>query len=150
MKKFNQYKILLIFISLFIFGLFIRYFFGEDSLFWDIWSNIDVSFAVALGVLAFLAYKEMIKEEDEIELVFNVDGDLRSSGIKLLRKDCTRGEIVGVLGMMQKDTGKRFKITPSKLKHLLNEINKVQKENKNTIIIDMTQDEFEQFAIFNI
>ena len=147
MKFFKKYKHLSLFLALIFIGVVGRLIFGEDSLFWSIWGVLDTSSAVALAVLAFLAYKEMIKEDDEIELIFNVDGTLKSSGVKLLRKDCTRGEIVGVLGMMQKDTKNRFKITPKELAHLLDEIKRVQKEGKDRVVINMSLDEFSQFEI---
>ena len=147
MNFIKKYKLLSIFLTLIFIGIIGRLIFGDDSIFWSIWGVLDTSSAVALAVLAFLAYKDIIKEEDEIEIIFSIDGNLRSSGLKLLRKDCTRGEIIGVLGMMQKDTAKRFKMTPYELKNLLDEIKKVQKENKNTIIINMNKDEFEQFVV---
>ena len=128
-------------------GICIYYCLGSDSSFWTLLSVLDTSSAVALAILATYAYYQMTKEDDEIELLFNVNGNLKSSGLKLLRKNCTRGEIVGVLGMMQKDNAKRFTITPYELKRLLDEIKKVQKENKDTIIINMTQYEFEQFLL---
>jgi len=150
MNILKRYKLLSLFLALIFIGVVGRLIFGEDSLFWTIWGVLDTSSAVALAVLAFFAYRDLVKEEDDIKLFFSVSGKLIDTNIRLLRKDCTRGEIVGVLGMMQKDTGKRFKITPKELRHLLGEIRRVQKEGKDRVVINMSQDEFEQFEIVNL
>lgn len=147
MKILKRYKLLSIFLALIFIGVIGRIIFGEDSLFWSVWSVLDTSSAVALAVLAFFAYRNLVKEDDDIKLLFNVDSKFIDTNIRLLRKDCSRGEIAGILGLMQKDTGKRFKITPQELKHLLEQIRDVQKKGKDIVIINMTIDEFEQFVI---
>jgi len=80
-----------------------------------------VAFAVALGVLAFFAYREMVHGEDEVRLFFDVAGAKEpiDTGLSLLRRDCSRGEVIGVLGMMQRRTEKRFVYNPTHLKQLL-------------------------------
>ena len=64
-KFLKKYKLLSLFWVLIFIGVPGRLIFGEDSLFWSIWGVLDTSSAVALAVLAFLAYKEIIKEDDE-------------------------------------------------------------------------------------
>ena len=62
----------------------------------ELWSNLDVSFAVALGVLAFIAYRDMVHDEDEIRLYFKLpDNSTHDTGLCLLRKDCTCSEVIG-------------------------------------------------------
>ena len=146
-KLFERYLVLIVFVSVWIVGLIIRYGFGEDSWLWDFWGTIDVAFAVALGVMAFFAYQEFIKSEDEIQIYFDVEGELKDTGLSLLRKDCTRGEILGVLGMMQRTTKERFSFDTKELPLLLKEVQEVQKGNKNRFVIGITVSEFEQFEI---
>jgi len=145
--KLTKYKILIAYISLIVIGIIGRYFSGENGNFWNVWSAIDTASAVALAVLAFFAYKQMIKDEDEITLYFKVDGILKDTGLKLLRKDCTRSEIIGIIGMMQRKTDKRFHYDPKYLKILVKEINLVQTAHKNSIEVPISKEEFEQFTL---
>jgi hypothetical protein len=146
-KNLKRYNILIIFIFVTILGLFIRYITHANSWLWELWSVLDVSFAVALGVLAFEGYREFIKSEDEVPIYFRVKGELTSTGLSLLRKDCTRGEILGVLGMMQRSTTKRFSFDTRELPLLLQEVQTVQKGDKDIFEIEMTPEEFEQFDL---
>jgi len=146
-KTLQRYWILLIFSLLFFLGLLIRYFYGDESMLWAFWSAVDVAFAVALGVLAFLAYMEMVHDEDEVELWFNVDGKEINTGLNLLRRDCTRGEVIGVLGMMQRTTDKRFNYDPAHLHDLLAEVNRVRKGKSNRLLIIISEKEFAQFKL---
>ncbi|MCF6201100.1 MAG: hypothetical protein L3J42_03065 [Hydrogenimonas sp.] len=145
MKSFNL--TIAIFVLLTIVGLAIRYGLGADSALWSFWSNLDISFAVALGVLAFLAYRDMLHDEDEVRLFFDVEGRKVDTGLCLLRKDCTRSEIIGVLGMMQRRTKERFAYDAKHLRGLLNELNRVQKGKESRLYIPLSKEEFEQFAL---
>jgi len=106
-----------------------------------------VAFAVALGIMAFLAYKEFIHSEDEIKIYFDVEGREIETGLSLLRKDCSRGEILGILGMIQQKSEKRFSIQTRRVPALLKEIQEIQRGNENTIIVEMSQEEFEQYDL---
>lgn len=143
----NRYLVLIIFLAVSLMGMTIRYLGGKESWFWDFWENIDSAFAVALGIMAFLAYKEFIKSEDEIKIYFNVDGVEIDTGLSLLRKDCTRGEILGILGMLQTETKTRFDISPKRVYALLKEVQEIQKGHKDKTVVDMTADEYEQFDL---
>ena len=146
-KKFERYWVLIIFMAMTLLGLIVAYGIGEKSSLWKFWSIVDVAFSVALGVMAFLAYLEFIKSEDQIKIHFNVNGREIETGLSLLRKDCSRGEILGILGMMQKESAKRFSIETSRVPVLLKEIQEVQKGNAEKIVVDMTQEEFEQYDL---
>ena len=145
--KFKKYMVLIVFITISIIGLLIRYMAGEHSWLWNLWGSVDVAFAVSLGILAFMAYRQMIKSEDEISIYFNVDEKLKKTGLSLLRKDCTRGEILGVLGMMQRTTKERFSFDPKELAPLLEEVREVQKGNKDKFVICVSRTEYEQFNL---
>jgi len=146
-KNLKRYNILIIFIIVTLLGLLIRYISNANSWLWELWSVLDVSFAVALGVLAFEGYREYIKSEDEVKIYFKVNEKLTPTGLSLLRRDCTRGEILGVLGMMQRTTTSRFSFDTRELPLLLKEVQDVQKGEKNIFVVEMTPEEFEQFDI---
>jgi len=138
-----------LFVTLTLVGLVLYYWVGPRSAIWSFWSAVDVSFAVALGVLAFFAYREMVRGEDEVRLFFDVEGlpEPVDTGLSLLRRDCSRGEVIGVLGMMQRRTEQRFVYDPAHLGELLQEINRVQKGKEERLLIPISQKEFEQFAL---
>lgn len=146
-KAFNRYFVLIIFVAMTVVGLVIRYVVGDKSWLWIFWEAIDVAFAVALGVMAFLAYKEFIQSEDEIKIYFNIEGRELDTGLSLLRKDCSRGEILGILGMMQQKTEQRFSLETHRVPILLKELQEIQKGNADKIVVDMSQKEFEQYDI---
>jgi len=154
-----KYKELLIFILVTLMVAIIGVFFHfEKSNIWSFFEVIDTSTAVALSVLAFLAYKEYIKEEDEIELkiaIYQKDrynepikiidfSEIAGNKIKILRKEVSRGEILGLLGMFQKNSGKRYNLSDNKLiLFLLDELKQIQKGNKNECIIPILQKDYE-------
>ena len=154
-----KYKELLIFILVTLMVAIIGIFFHfEKSNIWSFFEVIDTSTAVALSVLAFLAYKEYIKEEDEIELkiaIYQKDrydkpikiidfSEIAGNKIKILRKEVSRGEILGLLGMFQKDTGKRYTLSDNVLiLLLLDELKKIQKGDKNECIIPILKKDYE-------
>ena len=147
MSIFKRYGVLILFSVLFIVGLLVRYTLGENSALWSIWSAIDISFAVVLGILAYVAYSDIIRAEDQVRLVFNINNTKKvDTGLCLLRKNCTRGEIIGVLKMMKRKS-KEFNYDASHLHDLLQEINQVQTSNNQKLYIIITQEEFNQFEL---
>ena len=147
MKKIQRYSALIWFIGLSIFGLLIRYLLGEDSVLWDIWSAIDTASAVALAVLAFVAYRDIVRDDDEVQLLFNIEGKKVDTGLCLLRKDCTRGEVIGVISMLARVTDAPFKYNALHIHDLLDEINQVQKGTNEKLYIVISKDEFAQFKM---
>lgn len=147
LQKMKQSKVLLVFILLTLTGVAIYYVAGENSTFWKIWGVLDTSSAIALAVLAFMGYMEYIRTEDEISITFKIGEQKKDSGLKLLRKDLSRSEILGILGMIQKDSSKRFNIKTMKNKRFLEELIKLQKGKKRNLVIQLSEDEEAQFNL---
>jgi len=143
--KFNT--LLTIFIGITILGTLVYYLLGEDSSLWKLLSVLDTSSAIALAVLAFFGYLEFIRSEQTIKIYFECDGKHIDTKLSTLRKDCTRGEILGILGMIQKDPKKRFEINYSKSPDMLTILQEVQKGTQDKFIIPVSTEELEQFAI---
>ena len=59
-KLFERYKVLALFVSLTVVGLLLHLIFANDSSWLKLWGALDVSFAVALGVIA-LCYSKREK-----------------------------------------------------------------------------------------
>ena len=141
----ERYLVLIVFVGVWIVGLAIRYLLGGESWLWGLWESIDVAFAVALGLMAFLAYRDFIKSEDEIKLYFKIQSTLEDTGLSLLRKDCTRSELLGVLGMIQKETTQRYSIAYMKNRELLQSLHRIQKGEEDRLVIVLSSDELKQF-----
>lgn len=147
MRFTKRYSVLIVFVVLTMVGLMIRYGVGIESWLWDFWGIIDVSFAVALGVLAFLGYRELISSEDEISIIFKVENEEIDTGLRLLRKDCTRSEINGILTMPLKDEIHFHTLAYMKDSRLLISLNNIQKGKDREFIIPINSKELEQFNL---
>ncbi len=141
----KKYAPLIIFITLTLAGLAISYLLDKEA--WRFWGNLDSAFAVALGVLAFMGYLEYIRSEDEIKIYFKVNEKKLDTGLTVLRKDCNRSEILGILGMIQKDSKNRFDIKYMKKRGLLKKLYDIQKGSEKELIIYLDEEELEQFDI---
>jgi len=143
------FNILTIYLITFVLGI-AAYYLQEAKIvnhIWDYWGVIDTSSAVALALLAAVAYWEYIKGEDKIKIYFLVDGKKVDTKLSLLRKDFSRSELMGVLGMIQKDQDKRFKISYFQNPAILEDIQKIQKGDGDEFIIELKQEEFEKFNL---
>ena len=146
-KKFERNKVLILFVSITVMGLLIHLFSNADGSWLKLWGALDVSFAVSMGVIAFLAYLEFIRAEYEIKIYFDVEGELKDTRLSLLRKDCTRSEINGILTMPLK-TGVRFHdLKYMKNRELLQDLHAIQKGKRDRLVMPMSAVEFEQFEL---
>ena len=164
----EKYKNLIVFVVLtiifFLIGAFANYYFNSSKLlvnnFWTDLTILDTATAIALAILAFSAYLEYAKNEDDIELKIAIYEKgkydkakeiidfriLAGDKIKILRKEVTRGEILGLLGMFQKNTGNRYNLSDNKLiLILLDEVKKVQKAKKNECIIPILKEDYDKY-----
>ena len=163
----EKYKPLFIFIILtiivFLIGAFGTYAFTSSKMlinkFWIDLTILDTATAIALAVLAFMTYMEYARNEDEIELKVAIYENSKSNSptikdfteiagnrVKVLRKEVNRSEIMGILGMFQRDMKTRFEMKDNKLKVLfLNNLKKIQKGKGNILIIPVLKEDYENF-----
>ena len=151
MKKLFKYKELAIYVGVFIAGIVVFIIHNstpDESLdLWSWWGAFDTASAVALAVLAFMTYLEYQKNEDEIKIIFDVEGNRKYIGLSLLRKDFSRSELNGLLRSLLKDQ-RQFKIESFKnIPELLKDIQQIQKGEGDEFIIKLTKDELEQFDL---
>ena len=146
-KVIEKYKVLIIFVSITFIGWLLHAFSSENGLGLKVWGALDVSFAVAMGMIAFMAYWEFIRAEDEIPIYFDVEGDLKDTRLSLLRKDCTRSEINGILTMPLKEGIRFHDLQYMKNRALLQELHAIQKGKKDRLVMPMSAVEFQQFEI---
>jgi len=146
-KIWNRNAVLIIFVGVTILGLLLKYTTNEDSFIWELWSTVDVSLAVSLGVMAFLGYREYISLEDEISIYFEREGIEIDTGLTILRKNFTRGELMGILGMIQQDQQAKYSLAYLKNKEILHFIHAIQKGEKSRFVLPLSDTEIEQFVI---
>jgi len=146
----KKYREFVIYFGITVIG-FIFYLISIDFKFkvnWESWTALDSSFAVAVGILGFFLYLRLARDEDVIELKFKIDdNEPISTGLSLLRKHFTRSETMGVLGMIQKDQGTRYRLKFFQDKRILDKIHNIQKGKDKEFIITMDKKEAEQFEL---
>lgn len=113
----------------------------------EFYGALDVGAAVALAVFAMWGYAEYSKQEQSIAIYFQVEELKKKTGLSLLRKNCTRSELLGVLGMIQKDPKNRFEIASMKKVLFLDTLAHIQKGSAKELYIILTQSELEQFEM---
>ena len=139
------YVFIIIFILVTAFG-FDAYYLNEDgkSNMWEIYLVFGASSTFALSIFALWGYYEYIREEDEIEILFSLENKEIETGLKVLRKNCTRAELQGLLRILS--NGKTFDMASvlrdKKILHLVNDI---QTGKGKKIIIEIQLNELEQF-----
>ncbi len=138
--------ILILFVVITAAGVAIKYI-DQNSFLWDFYGALDTASAVALALLAFFGYVEYMKSEDKIGIYFDLDGREIDTGLSLLRRNCTRSEVFGVLGMIQKDPAKRYKLEATKDISLLDKLQQIQKGDLDRFVIPVNEEELQQFEV---
>jgi 1,4-dihydroxy-2-naphthoate octaprenyltransferase len=132
---------------------------GIKSNLWGFLAALDTSTAIALAVLAFMAYMEYAKGEDDIKLKFEILDEsgnvidtkyLKSNGenLVILRKNATRAEVLGIMGMIQKSSTGRYEIDNRIQKRFLDKINEIQKGKGGELLIPIIKKDYDKF--FNL
>jgi TM2 domain-containing membrane protein YozV len=146
------YVLLALFIIFVAFG-FDSYYLGQngESKYWEVYIVFGNSATFALSIFAFLGYIEYIRNEDKIDVKFNltfVDDNKDNkidTGVSVLRKNCTRAEIQGLLRILA--AGKMFNMkSVLKEKKILELVDKIQTGKDKEIVLDIEEDEIVQFV----
>lgn len=103
----------------------------------------------AFGVLRLMAAERRLKER--VEVVLKLQGDDGKSIIlplELLRRDVSRAELLGRLGMLpMREKGSRFAIRSFSSPAIIRELNAVVEGKSSTIVIPVSTEEIEQFDL---
>jgi hypothetical protein len=81
------------------------------------------------------------KEFDQIPIYFND----REINLKIIRRDITRSEIQGILGVLMKDMNQKYKIAYLSKIEFLDKIYQIQKSKLDKLVIEITDEELKQF-----
>jgi len=138
---------LVVFVVIFLVGVVAKFFYPAV---WEWFGLLDTASAVALAAIAIWGYFEYIRSEDVIKIYFDVDGQKIDTGLSILRKDFSRGELLGVLGMIQKKQVNRFELKELKDPAILKKIQSIQKGKDKEFILKISKDELDQFDLSDI
>lgn len=118
---------------------------------WDLYKDLGTSSTLALAVLALIGYWEYVRSEDAISIFFKIGDEEKDTGITVLRKNCSRSEVMGILGMFHKrkkdeNPNSRFVIEDlQKNTKILEVFDKIQTGSSKKLLIDLKEDEKDQF-----
>ncbi|QCT95319.1 hypothetical protein FE773_08975 [Caminibacter mediatlanticus TB-2] len=126
---------------------------------WKFITIIDSATSVALAILAFLAYKDYIKQEDDISFEFEIrdNKDMKKVvdkisfikylgyDLKVKRKQINRAEVLGILGMIKPKSTDRYNYDTKLLKDFMKNILYVSDSRTDVMIIPMMQSDFNTY-----
>jgi hypothetical protein len=101
----------------------------------------------AFGALKVLRAQKRALEGVTITLVLQGHGAERELPLEMLRKDVSRAELLGRLGMALKNQGQRFSLAALSTPAFMRAVNEVAEGKTSNLIIPCTEQEMEQFAI---
>jgi hypothetical protein len=111
-------------------------------------------FAGACGGLAsaagiFTMLRERLRSLERIEILLKIEGEGFSGELPLemLRKDVSRAELLGRLGMALKNQGQRFALKALSTPAFMRAINDVAEGKSSVLVIPCSREEAEQFAV---
>ena len=140
----NPYLVSIVFGAVFVLGLLSKII--APGL-WDWFGVVDTASAVATVAVAGFGYREYLRLEDEIKILFDIEGELTDTGLTLLRRNFSRQELMGVLGMIQKNQKERFNVESLHDIAVLRKIHEIQKGKGKSFVIKMSKEEKEQFRL---
>lgn len=145
-NQWNRVIVLFVFIS--VIGLAEKYF-NNGELLWEYYVDFSVVATVALSILAFMGYFKYIHGEDIIKIYLQEKNkkDKIDTGLIVLRKNCVRSEVQGLLGMIHISGGHYDLKSFQRDGKILKVINQVQTNKLNEIVIEVTEKELKQFEI---
>jgi hypothetical protein len=116
-------------------------------------SNVLGVASVAVSTAIYMNMKVQERKNNKVvgvKLIL-VDGSYEVSlPLRMLRKDVSRAEMLGRMGMIpMKEKGKRFSIRSLFTQEFMDNIMEVQLGKSDTVIIPCTREEIEQFDIPN-
>ena len=113
---------------------------------WDIFVSFGGGATLALSFLALLGYLDYIRQNEQIEIFFKLEGEknILSTGLKVLRKNATRAEMQGLLRILANGNGYRLS-SLFESDDVLKEVDKIQTGKNKQIIIDIKEEEIDKF-----
>lgn len=108
--------------------------------------TIVFAFVTMIGVI----YNHF-RQNQKIQIYFLLDGkeEIFLENISIIRKHITRSEILGMLGVIQKNSKERYNIEYLSEAKFFEDLYNIQKGGSQKLLIEVSADELEQFNIKN-
>jgi len=100
----------------------------------------------AIGVVKMLAAQRRALEHVEVQLRLEGEDSTVALPLEMLRKDISRAELLGRLGMALKNQGQRFSLRAMSTPAFMRSVNEVVEGKTSTLVIPCTKEEIDQFA----
>jgi len=100
----------------------------------------------AIGVVKMLATQRRAMEHVEVQLRLEGEDSTVALPLEMLRKDISRAELLGRLGMALKNQGQRFSLKAMSTPAFMRSVNEVVEGKTSTLVIPCTKEELDQFA----
>ena len=102
----------------------------------------------AIGVVKMLAAQRRQTEPVRVQLRLQADGRSVELPVHMRRKDITRAELLGRLGMLpMKQKGARFSLRALSTPSFMEAVNEVAEGNTSVLVIPASQEELDQFDV---
>ena len=114
----------------------------------ETWTFIDALITIITVIGVFYGLYKNYRQSQKVEIFFKKkDGEVKRIPISLTRKNATRSEISGLLGMLQKDSKKRHNIDYMTREDYFNDLYKLQEAKISKLYIEVSDEELDQFKL---
>ncbi|MDQ1339078.1 MAG: hypothetical protein QG567_228 [Campylobacterota bacterium] len=114
----------------------------------SILDKITIVFATITMVTVLWNWFKNRKSNDKIVIYFQTQTTtVLLENISIIRKHITRSEVLGILGVVQKNSKERYNIAYLSQTRFFDDLYEIQIGKSDKLIIEITDEELEQFGI---
>ncbi len=107
----------------------------------NIWASIDAIVTIFTVIGVWYNFSKNQKQLQKVDIYFND----KKLNLDITRKDISRAELQGILGIFRKDMQKNYKVAYLSSIDYLDSIYKIQKSELDKLVIQLTPKEQKQF-----
>lgn len=116
----------------------------------SILDKITIVFATITMVTVLWNWFKNIKSNDKIVIYFQTQTTtVLLENISIIRKHITRSEVLGILGVVQKNSKERYNIAYLSQTRFFDDLYEIQIGKSDKLVIEITDKELEQFDVSN-
>jgi len=113
----------------------------------SILDKITIVFATITMVTVLWNWFKNIKSNDKIVIYFQTQTTtVLLENISIIRKHITRSEVLGILGVVQKNSKERYNIAYLSQTRFFDDLYEIQIGKSDKLVIEITDEELEQFG----
>ncbi|MDK9694593.1 MAG: hypothetical protein OEL19_10180 [Sulfurimonas sp.] len=116
----------------------------------SILDKITIVFATITMVTVLWSWFKNRKSNDKIAIHFKTQTiTVLLENISIIRKHITRSEVLGILGVVQKNSKERYNIAYLSQARFFDDLYEIQIGKSDKLVIEITDEELEQFGVSN-